>query len=326
MTDALSTQNAFEVREDILNDLPLLIDDFSKVSKRFGDDFSELIYMITSGKGKSRSNIDLGLNPMKTWSNVCLSNMERPLIGDNLKGGQVNRVLDFEMEDGKIFGDNGIPLTGNYVAETVKSNYGYAGREIIKIIKEMGSESIKKQLKSYYDLIKKEGEKQEKSIEDKQVLSFSLVLVGDYILEKLFNDGIYLDLEKCIYQLKTSDDVQETQRVYEYILDTVEQNIKKFEIDDNYHGEIWGFIKDGYVNINPKIFNKIAEDGNFSVKAFCHWADRTGLLRHTKGKFQYVGRRSADESPKRYYSLLMDKDGIDDDGFMKADRNPFEDS
>lgn len=320
LVDALSTQNAFEVREDILNDLPLMIDDFSKVSKRFGDDFSELIYMITSGKGKSRSNLDLGLNPMKTWGNTCLSNMERPLIGDNLKGGQVNRVLDFEMEEGHIFGGNGIHFSGNYVAETVKSNYGFAGEKIITIIKNLGSESIKKLLDKNYKMIKKIGEEQEKNIEDKQVLSFALLLTGDYVLEKIFNDGIYIDVDKCIAQLKTADDVQETNRVYDYIMDTVEQNIKKFEDDDNYHGEIWGFIRDGYVNIIPKVFNKIAIDGNFSPKAFFSWADREHLLRKSdKGRFQYIARRNSTESPKRYYSLLINKDDVDKDGFMKVD-------
>ena len=327
MVDALSTQNAFEVREDILNDLPLLIDDFSKVSKRFGDDFSELIYMITSGKGKSRSNLDLGLNPMKTWGNACLSNMERPLIDDNLKGGQVNRVLDFEMDEGKIFGGNGIPLTGNYVAETVKANYGFAGKKIIEIIKGIGRESIKELLDKNYKKIKKIGEEQEKNIEDKQVLSFALILTGDYVLEKIFNDGIYIDVDKCITQLKTADDVQETNRVYDYIMDTVEQNIKKFEDDDNYHGEIWGFIRDGYVNIIPKVFNRIAIDGNFSVKAFCHWADKANLLRKSdKNRFQFIGRRNSSEGTKRYYSLLMHKDDVDADGFMKVDGDiPFSD-
>ena len=58
ITDSYATQNAFEIRLDILNHLPLLMDDLSKVKDKLNDNFTDLIYLLCSGKGKDRSNVD----------------------------------------------------------------------------------------------------------------------------------------------------------------------------------------------------------------------------------------------------------------------------
>ena len=57
------------------------------------------------------------LNKVKTWQNTILSNMERPLATETMKGGAINRILDFEMQDGYIF------KNGNAVVEILKDNY-----------------------------------------------------------------------------------------------------------------------------------------------------------------------------------------------------------
>ena len=94
ITDSYATQNAFEIRLDILNHLPLLMDDLSKVKDKLNDNFTDLIYLLCSGKGKDRSNVDLGLNKVKCWSNSILSNMERPLAAETMRGGAINRIID----------------------------------------------------------------------------------------------------------------------------------------------------------------------------------------------------------------------------------------
>lgn len=274
ITDSYATQNAFEIRCDILNHFPLMLDDLSKVKDKCEDNFTDLVYLLCSGKGKDRSNIDLGLNKMKTWQNTILSNMERPLANETMRGGAINRILDFEMQEGYIF------QNGNKVVDRLKNNFGHAGRRFIEIIKnELSTEYLENLRKEFEDKIKEESKKQGSEKEEKQILPLSILLTADKIAtDMIFEDGIYLDLSWTVSQLKDVNEVSEGQRAYEAIIDTTAQFKVKFMESDV--AECWGTInaKEGCVNILPTAFKKIAQDNNFSQKAFCSWAKGKELL------------------------------------------------
>lgn len=273
ITDSYATQNAFEVRLDILNNLPLLMDDLSKVRDKLNDGFTDLVYLLCSGKGKERSNIDLGLNKSKTWSNTILSNMERPLATETMRGGAINRILDIEMAGGDIFEN------GNAVVETIKENFGFAGYVFIDLVKRFGPEEISKTRKEFEAKIKAEAEAQNSKKEEKQILPLSLILTADKIAtDYIFHDGIYLDLPTMVRQLKDVEDVSEGKRAFDAIIDYAYMYKAKFS-EGEYVPESWGFIKDGYVNIVPVAMRRIAQEQNFSVKAFCSWADEQKILR-----------------------------------------------
>ena len=59
-----------EVTCDLLNHLPLLLDDTSKKDKKVEDNFEGLVYDLCSGKGKTRSNKELGLTRGATGRTV----------------------------------------------------------------------------------------------------------------------------------------------------------------------------------------------------------------------------------------------------------------
>lgn len=59
--DFKTTDVQLEVRSDVLNHLPLMLDDSSKTSARIRDNFEGVVYDLCSGKGKSRSNRELGI-------------------------------------------------------------------------------------------------------------------------------------------------------------------------------------------------------------------------------------------------------------------------
>ena len=300
ITDSYSTQNAFEIRLDVENHLPLLMDDLSKVRDKLGDNFTDLIYLLCSGRGKDRSNIDLGLNKVKTWQNTILTNMERPLANETMRGGAINRILDFQMKPGHIFSN------GNAVVETIKDNYGHAGREFVELIKKLGTEYIGDIRKDFEQKIKEEAKKQESVKEEKQILPLSLILTADKLAtEYIFKDGIYLDLTELVAQLKDVDEVSENERAYQSILDTIAVNSQKFDPDENYKGEIWGFLKDGYVNIYPLILRRIAANENFSIKGFCEWAKEKHLLRHNDKNQNKI---RIGNTTSRFYTIKLPAD------------------
>ena len=208
MGDAKATLISMELRLDFLNSLPFCLDDMSQVKDRYkGDDFSEFIYNVCSGKGKDRANQQLGLNRMTKWRNCILTNMERPLASETMQGGAVNRIINVEMSDGYIFEN------GNLAAETLRKNYGFAGRQFIKAIEVLGIDRIKEMQQANLKLIKDRLAKMEIEKEEKQTLPMSILLTADQIAtDYIFGDGIYLDLDTCISTLKSKEEVSENLR------------------------------------------------------------------------------------------------------------------
>ena len=298
ITDSYATQNAFEARLDVLNHLPLCLDDMSKVRDKMGGDFTDLVYLLCSGKGKDRSNIDLGINKAKTWSNTILSNMERPLATETMKGGAINRIIDFEMAPGYIF-PNG---EGNKVVEILNENYGFAGYAFIDIIKKIGVPAIAQMRKDFETKIKEEAKRQESEKEEKQIIPLSLILTADKLAtDYIFRDGIYLDIPLMVQNLKDVNEVSEGQRAYDTIWDYVEMYKGKFtDTPNEFSPESWGYISDGYVNLIPSALRSISTKENFSIKAFCSWARAKNILRanHDNRYTIRIGNQT-----RNYYSI-----------------------
>lgn len=278
MADSTDTATSLEVRCGVLNDLPLILDDLSKRARKYGmDEVEDLIYTLCAGKGKGRSDVGLALRKTPTWRNVILTNIERPLSSDTMRGGAINRVLDVEMEEGDIFAD------GNETVTVLKQNYGFAGKYFVQAVQELGKDAIKAIQRDFYDQIMQIADRRGVQKEPKQMLPLSAILTADKIAtDYIFTDGIYLDIEKCVGYLKSRDEVSEHARAYEFIQSEVSINMSKFKPDPEYgyKGEIWGAFdkKTGCVCINPNAFSRIGKAGNFDTKAFSSWAIKQNLM------------------------------------------------
>lgn len=279
ITDPKSTATALELRMDFLNNLPMLIDDMAQIKERYNGDFSELVYMLCSGKGKDRANASLGLNKPTSWKNCIITNGEHSLVTETMQGGAVNRIIDVEMEDGYIFEN------GNFVAEVLKNNYGFCGYDFINAINDIGIDSVKEIQKEFLQKIKDTAKERGIEKEEKQMLPMSIILTADKIAtDQLFKDGIYLDFNRCVDLLKNRGDVSENDRAYEFIMSDVAININKFVWDSAYLGEIWG-AKDGeWLYIISSKFDDMCRRGNFSRKSFLSWANKRGLLKTSDGR------------------------------------------
>ena len=282
IVDPKGTVTALELRMDLLNNLPMLIDDMSQLKDKYSGDFSELVYMLCSGKGKDRANANLGLNKSTTWKNVILTNGEHSLVTETMQGGAVNRIIDVGMDDGYLFEN------GNQVVETIKQNYGFAGRMFIDAIEQIGIDRIKEIQLDFLQQINARAEELGVEKEEKQALPMSILLTTDKIAtDYIFEDGLYLDLNTCVDLLKNKGEVSENERAYEFILSEAAINMNKFKPDTftgDYKGEIWGAVEGGYLIIINNAFNKICERGNFSSKSFLAWANKQGLIEGQNGK------------------------------------------
>ena len=322
ITDPSSTAVSLEIRCDILNHLPLIIDDLSKMRDKYGENFTDMIYMLCGGKGKDRSNVNLGLNKATIWQNCILTNIERPLAGETMRGGAVNRILDFEMADGSIFEN------GNRVVEIINKNYGFAGPLFIEVVKSIGFDAIRDMQEEFLQQINEKAKALGAEKEEKQTLPLSAILTADKIAtDYIFQDGVYLDLDYCVAALKDKGAVSENTRAYDFILSEVQININKFKPDNfgEYKGEVWGCIEKGYVIILKNAFDRMAEKGNFSGKAFLQWAAKNNLIITSGGK-NTKNKRFGSACPRCVWlKMQMNDDFVSADDFEYAQEElPFD--
>lgn len=285
ITDAKATNTAMEIRLSILNSLPMTLDDMAQVKNQYDEDFSELIYRWCAGKGRDRSNKELGLNKLTNWRNCTITNGERSLVDESTQGGAVNRVIDIEASGGVLFDGK----SGNKTVNIIEHNYGFAGRDFINVLEDIGTDEINAIMNKYYDLIKKDAAGKEVEKEDKQIVPMALILAADELIEKhLFNDGIRLDIGECSDYLKNKGEVDENERVYRYLMESVQINYRNFEDEDDDTSdddkpkkmpyENWGYFKDDYVVIYSAKFDSILVGGGFQPKSFLAWAKKKNLL------------------------------------------------
>lgn len=311
--DYKTTDTALEAKADMLNHLPLILDDTSKKNRKIEDNFEGLVYDLCSGKGKSRSNKDLGLNRESHWKNCILTNGERPLTSYVTQGGAINRILELECGE-RVFIDPGA------TAEFIKHNYGHAGREFVELIKDLGVDAIREIQQDFLRQLADDEKMQ------KQSLSLSIILTADKLAtDYLFKDRQYISLEEAREVLVDRNELSDNERCYQYLMDKIAMNPARFD-GDNENIEKWGVIEEGYAIIYATAFSTLCKDGGFSRTSFLSWANRKGLLQTEKSGKKLDKIKSFKGNKIRCVFLKLN-DGADKDGFIQTDEQmelPFE--
>lgn len=305
-----TTDVALESKADMLNHLPMFLDDTSTVSARIRDNFEGIVYDLCSGKGKSRSNKELGINRENRWRNVMICNGERPLSSYVNQGGAINRILEVECGE-KIYQEP------QKTAETVKKNYGHAGKEFVEIIKELGEDEIRS--------IQKEFQKQLLDTDkmQKQSISLSIVLAADKIAtDYIFKDGQYISVEEAKKVLIDRNELSDNERCYHFIQDKVAMNGHRFDAMTSC--EKWGIVENGYAIFYNSAFDQICKDGGFSKKSFLSWAAKKGIIQQDS-KGNHTKQKKIDGKNSRCVFLQLNpEENVDNDGFASIDETQEE--
>lgn len=302
--DYKSTDVALEVRADMLNNLPVLLDDTSNATQKIVQDFENIIYRLCSGKGKSRSNKELGFSRENHWKTCFITNGERPLSGYVTQGGAINRILEIEC------GSN-IYENPSLTADTLKANYGFAGKRFIEEIKDIGIDNLKSAYKKVCDELMSDKKMA------KQTMSLACVLLADKIAtERIFKDECYISIEDAKKCLVDRIELSENERCYEYLLGKIAGNSFRFDPEIK-NIEKWGSIEENYAIIyNPVFVNLCSEEG-FSKKSFLSWAAKNDKIKTFDGNTTKVKRKVGvgEAGTARCVWLKLS----DDDGFLEVD-------
>ncbi len=264
--------------------MPILLDEL-QIAKAKYKNFDELIYVLTEGKGKERGTVDNGIREQTLWQTIVILNGEEPITSDTSKEGVKNRVIE-------INEDNAIVEDGNTTVKFIQENYGFAGKEFIKLI---DNREELQDIQQHF--VKKLNEITEYK---KQINAFSIILTADYIVsKKIFKDEpINIDeIKKYI-----REDTDETERYVNLIIDTANANINNFyDANENFppSGQIWGKIEkttDGkgaiiYYDFIPTRLYQILEENNINWNSIKKkMADKEYVKISSKGNYQVAIR------------------------------------
>lgn len=321
--DFKTTDVALEAKANMLNHLPMILDDTSKKNRRIEENFEGVVYDLCSGKGKTRSNRDIGINTESHWNNCILTNGERPLTSYVNQGGAINRILEIECGE-KVYADPQL------TADTLKQNYGFAGKDFVEVIKAMGAEQVREIQRDFQQQLFDDEKMQ------KQSISLSIVLTADKIAtDALFKDGQYISMDEAKKVLVDRNELSDNERCYRYIMDKVAMNGMRF--DDDTNCEKWGVIRDyvdkdafkgKYAVFYPQSLDELCKIGGFSKKAFLSWANKKSLLSHSAGKNTKPTKINGNVCKCVWLKIEeVSEVEIDENGFMQVDKQmelPFD--
>lgn len=309
-----SSDVGLEVKADMLNNLPMILDDTSQKDKKIEENFERIVYDLCSGQGKTRSNKELGLNRENIWKLCILTNGEYPLQSYMNQGGAINRILEVECTHDKLFS------RPQETVDVLKNNYGFAGKDFVEAVEKIGIESIRKIQQEIIQMIASEDKT------EKQILSLSIVLTADRIAtDMLFKDGQYIDIADAKSTLVDVSDVSPNERCYEYLVDMVSMNEQRFDVDTIC--EKWGdpieYDSDSgcrLVYFYPTALENICKNGGFSKKAFLSWGMKKNLILSNNKYGNILKRDSASRNPRKFCCLKI-VENLEE--YLKQQKNAF---
>ena len=287
------TANSMLGTAAFLRHLPFAGDELQTIKARWNNNYDDLIMCVTEGIERGRMSFDK-MNEVRSWKCSFLFTGEENCVKQSSGGGAKNRVIAYECNDKVI-------ENGNKTAEFVRGNFGYAGREFIKHVKEV---NVSEMYKSRFNAILAEAD-----TTDKQAGAMALIMTGDEIARELF----YPDEDPIqVYEIKdflcSAKEVDVTERAFEYVLNVFAQYPERFDtpLDSNgpkSRSEFWGKKQGEVLYVNKNVLENIMNKNGFDFDA-CKkkWSERGYLRLNSQGR--YYSNQSL-HGQKGYYVELI---------------------
>lgn len=272
------TANAMARTSCFLYNIPFCADELQQIKSNWNT-YDSLVMYLTEGIDRGRAKAKGGVEATKTWRNSFIFTGEEPITKAVSGGGVKNRVIEIECES-KIIQD------GNYTANLVKANYGYAGRLYINYL----SDLIEKDKQSIVDYYKKlfKGILEATDTTDKQALSMALMLLAD----KLACECIFHDEPLTIDQVKkyvvSENAIRVEERAYDEVVSLVSRNVNKFS-DTSL--DSWGRVTKDIVTINKQVLEQELNKMGFDFCSLKKYWDKKGyLIKNSVGRYVHQTR------------------------------------
>ena len=271
-----NTQNYYMTIASFMRNFTCYFDELQIVKNNRLFDFEGLIMDLCNGTEKGRLNKNSQAREVKTWNNNFLFTNNDRMVSENAGEQIYNRVIDLEIRN-KIIED------GQNIAKVITENYGFAGKDYINHIQQIGFEGIFSRFKTINEQIVSNTRATEK-----QSSILAIILLADELgNESIFDSDCYkLTIEDVEEYINDKDEIKTSVKAMNYILDIIASNPKKF--DSNSYGEYWG-NKDGITcSMNLQILIRELKKGGFEFNTVKKdWADMKFLEPNSQGRYTH---------------------------------------
>ena len=292
------TQNSMARTAAFLHNIPFAADELQQIKTKW-DNYDNLVMYLCEGIDRGRAKARGGVEETKVWKNSFIFTGEEPVTKIDSGGGVKNRVIEIEV-------DKQIIKDGNLTANIVKDNYGFAGKKFIEYIQTLNIEYLKNE---YRNIFKEILEKIDTT--EKQAMSMALILLGDKLAcECIFKDEVPLKLDDVSKYLTSNKSVDIGRRSYDWVLNWIAENQKRFTDDDN-NGALWGKIEKDIVIVNKKVLEENLLKNNYDYTAVTKAWDKYGFLeKNSQGKF--IHQTKIFNIKASYIKILLPENEIED--------------
>ena len=275
-----NTHNFYMKYASFMRNITCYFDELQIIKGSKDLNMNNLIMDLSNGTEKGRLDKNSEAKSVYTWfNNFIFTNNDR-LVKENA-GEQIrNRVIDIEIEELII-------QNGNYVANIIKNNYGFAGKIFIDYVKEVGWQKVEQMYNNFTNQIL------EKTFATtKKANLFAVILTADRLAnEALFHDEPLL-IDDVLEYIENKNEIRTSVLAQDYIISIININQNKF--GENVYGEFWGKSIPFYDNnqqffkyyIDKQILVRELEKGGFDFNTVKkEWAKNGFLLKNSQNKF-----------------------------------------
>ena len=295
------TKVSFELMSAFCCNIPVMLDELQVINDN-RKNFDDIIYMLCEGTTKGRGAKGGGLQLQRRWLTTIITTGETPIIQSNSGGGAAVRTIEVNFKDKPLFGDD---QTARTYAGLLKKNYGFAGQRFVQALyKPEVIKALQTLQNKYYNELTG-------NIDGKQVLSASILLAADALATKaIFKDGRNLTSDELKEFLITKEESDVNRRCYEFLLNWIDKNPRRFDPVDQNSGESWGVIENSVAYINKTVFEDALKNNGYSVKPFLNWARLHGMLEYEDhgegGERRLTVRKTLPSGRSRCIALRID--------------------
>jgi hypothetical protein len=145
------TANSLFNRFGLYGNLPMTVDEATQMSDK---DVGDYLYWVSQGRDKARLNRSAEERAPKEWALFSTLSTNRPISGKLLSMGnetdaQLARLLELKVDPSPLFAEG--TGVGRKLHRLFTQNYGFAGREFVERLMEIGEQGIRAMLANAFD-------------------------------------------------------------------------------------------------------------------------------------------------------------------------------
>ena len=253
--------------------VPVFLDELQTMSKNDWSSIETFVMAITEGIERGRMSYNEA-RPARRWNCCFMISGEQPIVKENSKAGFFNRVIEINCNT-KLMAD------GNREAEFVRANYGHAGKVYIGHIKNMASDIPELFRQQMAEIL------QQIQTTDKQAAAMAAMMLAERLAgECLFTGEVPLSVEDVRPFLREVNNVDDSNRAYEYICGVIAANPAHFDTSGENRYELWGKIEGSVCTFNKVKLLECLEAGGFNFDAVKRgWHKKGLLIKNTQNKY-----------------------------------------